>query len=147
MIEYARYAAGIADADSGEFDPRCCNKVIDFMPGQNDDIDKGGTLRLGTYPCVIQQGTKMSALYGSDTIDERHRHRYEFNNDYREVLRSCGLTLCGLSPDGNLVEAVELSDRDFYIGVQFHPEFKSRPNRPHPLFSGFIAAAKKKAGI
>ena len=111
------------------------------MPGQYEDIDKGGTLRLGAYPCVLQENTVIKSLYGGEKISERHRHRYEFNNDYRELLQQHGLTLSGLSPDGRLVETVELSDRDFYIGVQFHPEFKSRPDRPHPLFKGFIAAS------
>lgn len=141
VIEYARHKADIADAHSGEFNEDCAHKVIDFMPGQSDDIDKGGTLRLGAYPCAIQEGTKMEELYGSSEISERHRHRYEFNNDYREILTKAGLTLSGLSPDGRLVETVELTDRPFYIGVQYHPEFKSRPNKPHPLFKGFIGAA------
>lgn len=144
VIEYARNAAGITDADSGEFNEQCKNKVIDFMPGQSDSIDKGGTLRLGAYPCKIEKGTVMERCYGTDEISERHRHRYEFNNDYREVLEKAGLTLSGLSPDGRLVETVELSDREFYVGVQYHPEFKSRPNKPHPLFCGFIGAAVKK---
>ena len=141
VIEYARNVANIADANSGEFDEVCKNKVIDFMPGQSDDIDKGGTLRLGAYPCVIKPGTVMERCYGVSEISERHRHRYEFNNDYRETFQAAGLTLSGQSPDGQLIETVELSDRDFYVGVQFHPEFKSRPNRPHPLFKGFIGAA------
>ena len=111
------------------------------MPDQNDEIDKGGTLRLGAYPCTIQKGSAMERAYGTNEISERHRHRYEFNNDYREVLQSAGLTLSGFSPDGRLVETVELSDRPFYIGVQYHPEFKSRPNKPHPLFTAFIKAA------
>ncbi|MGN0444295.1 MAG: CTP synthase [Acutalibacteraceae bacterium] len=141
VIEYARHMAGISDAHSGEFDELCKNKVIDFMPGQSDEIDKGGTLRLGAYPCEIKTGTTMERCYKSLSISERHRHRYEFNNDYREVLQQAGLTLSGLSPDGRLVETVELTDRPFYVGVQYHPEFKSRPNRPHPLFEGFIGAA------
>lgn len=141
VIEYARNVAGISDAHSGEFDELCKNKVIDFMPGQSDDIDKGGTLRLGAYPCCIQPNTTMEKCYKSTEISERHRHRYEFNNEYREALTSAGLTLSGLSPDGRLVETVELSDRPFYVGVQFHPEFKSRPNKPHPLFEGFIGAS------
>ena len=111
------------------------------MPGQSDDIDKGGTLRLGAYPCAIAPGTTMARCYGASEITERHRHRYEFNNDYRALLQAAGLTLSGLSPDGRLVETVELTDRPFYVGVQYHPEFKSRPNRPHPLFLGFIGAA------
>ena len=141
VIEYARNVAGLSDAHSGEFDENSAHKVIDFMPGQSDEIDKGGTLRLGAFPCIIAPGTTMARCYGAAEISERHRHRYEFNNDYRETLTGCGLTLSGLSPDGRLVETVELSDRPFYVGVQFHPEFKSRPNKPHPLFKGFIAAA------
>ena len=144
VIEFARHAAGIADADSGEFAPECAHKVIDFMPGQSDEVDKGGTLRLGSYPCVIRAGSTLERCYGTQMISERHRHRYEFNNDYREALTGAGLTLSGLSPDGRLVETVELSDRPFYVGVQYHPEFKSRPNKPHPLFKGFLAAALEK---
>lgn len=141
VIEFARNAAGITDADSGEFDERCKNKVIDFMPGQSNEIDKGGTLRLGAYPCVIAPGTVMERCYGRTEISERHRHRYEFNNDYREELVKHGLILSGLSPDGMLVETAELGGRAFFVGVQYHPEFKSRPNKPHPLFVGFIGAA------
>ena len=141
VIEYARNVCGLSDADSGEFNENTRHKVIDFMPGQSDEIDKGGTLRLGAYPCRIRPGTTMERCYGESLINERHRHRYEFNNDYRAQLEECGLTLSGVSPDGRLVETIELSDRPFYVGVQFHPEFKSRPNRPHPLFVGFIEAA------
>ena len=144
VIEFARHAAGIPDADSGEFAPECAHKVIDFMPGQSDEVDKGGTLRLGSYPCAIRAGSTLERCYGMQMISERHRHRYEFNNDYREALTGAGLTLSGLSPDGRLVETVELSDRPFYVGVQYHPEFKSRPNKPHPLFKGFLAAALEK---
>ena len=141
VIEFARNVARIADANSGEFDELCQHKVIDFMPGQSSDIDKGGTLRLGAYPCSIQKNTTMYSCYGCDTISERHRHRYEFNNQYREALQQAGLTISGTSPDGRLVETVELSDCPFHLGVQYHPEFKSRPNKPHPLFLGFIKAA------
>jgi CTP synthase len=144
VIEYARNVAGIADANSGEFDELCKHKVIDFMPGQSEDVDKGGTLRLGAYPCQIKDGTTMERCYESKEISERHRHRYEFNNDYRQVLQEHGLTLSGTSPDGRLIETVELTDRPFFVGVQFHPEFKSRPNKPHPLFKGFIGAALKQ---
>ena len=147
VIEFARNVAGIADADSGEFNEQCKNKVIDFMPGQSDDIDKGGTLRLGAYPCKILPGSAMERCYGELSISERHRHRYEFNNDYREKLESFGLILSGISPDGRLVETVELGGRPFFIGVQYHPEFKSRPNRPHPLFKGFIGAAAEMAHV
>ena len=141
VIEFARDAAGLEGANSGEFDPESPHKVIDFMPGQSEDVDKGGTLRLGGYPCVIAEGTTLLRCYGEREIVERHRHRYEFNNDYRELLQAKGLTLSGLSPDGRLVEAVELSGERFFVGVQYHPEFKSRPNRPHPLFMAFISAA------
>ena len=147
VIEYARDVLKIANANSGEFDEQCRNKVIDFMPGQSQDIDKGGTLRLGSYPCEIRPGTTMERCYGTTHIDERHRHRYEFNNDYRDAITEAGLTLSGISPDGLLVETVELSDRPFYVGVQFHPEFKSRPNRPHPLFAGFIKASLEGKGL
>lgn len=140
VIEFARHI-GLRDANSGEFDTETKNKVIDFMPGQSEDISKGGTLRLGSYPCVIAPGTTMERCYGANMIQERHRHRYEFNNRYRTVLEDAGLTLSGVSPDEQLVETVELSDRPFHVGVQFHPEFKSRPNKPHPLFVGFIEAS------
>ena len=147
VIEYARNVVGLSDANSGEFDEMCKNKVIDFMPDQYEDIDKGGTLRLGAYPCVIGENTAMRRIYGKNQISERHRHRYELNNDYREVLKTAGLTLSGISPDGRLVETVELTEREFYIGGLYHPEFKSRPNKPHPLFKAFIAAALKKQEI
>ena len=146
VIEFARNVAGIKDANSGEFDESCKNKVIDFMPGQSGTINKGGTLRLGAYECVITPGTTMERCYGVQNISERHRHRYEFNNEYRELFTSEGLTIGGTSPDRRLVETVELTDRPFHVGVQFHPEFKSRPNRPHPLFTGFIEAALLKSG-
>ena len=146
VIEFARNVAGIKDANSGEFDEVCKNKVIDFMPGQSGTINKGGTLRLGAYECVITPGTTMERCYGMQNISERHRHRYEFNNQYRELFTSKGLTIGGTSPDGRLVETVELTDRSFHVGVQFHPEFKSRPNRAHPLFSGFVEAALQKSG-
>ena len=144
VIEFARHVAGLADANSGEFDEQCAHRVIDFMPGQSDDIDKGGTLRLGAYPCEILAGTTMERCYGTCRITERHRHRYEFNNEYRDLLSGCGLTLSGQSPDGRLVETIELTDRDFFVGVQYHPEFKSRPNKPHPLFLGLVEAGLKK---
>ena len=146
VIEYARNVAGIQDANSGEFAPDCAHKVIDFMPGQSEEIDKGGTLRLGSYPCVVAPETTMRRCYGRELIQERHRHRYEFNNDFRDVLTGAGLALSGTSPDGRLVETVELSNRPFHVGVQFHPEFKSRPNKPHPLFVGFIDAALQQRG-
>ena len=143
VIEFARNQADLPGAGSREFDEDCPDKVIDFMPGQSDEIDKGGTLRLGAYPCSIRPGSLLEKCYGPGTasISERHRHRYEFNNQYREMLETKGLIIGGTSPDGRLVETVEIADHPFYIGVQFHPEFKSRPNRPHPLFSSFIHAA------
>ncbi|MCR5825027.1 MAG: CTP synthase [Oscillospiraceae bacterium] len=141
VIAFARSVAGLADANSGEFDEHCPHKVIDFMPGQSGSVDKGGTLRLGSYPCLIAPGTTLARCYGAEQVNERHRHRYEFNNDYRAALTAAGLVISGLSPDGRLVEAVELREQPFFVGVQFHPEFKSRPNRPHPLFLGLLRAA------
>ena len=141
VIEFARNVAGLVGANSGEFEPEGKYKVIDFMPGQSEEVDKGGTLRLGAYPCVIAPGTTMERCYGKNLIQERHRHRYEFNNDYRQQLTQAGLVLSGTSPDGRLVETVELPGTAFHVGVQFHPEFKSRPNKPHPLFVGFIRAS------
>lgn len=143
VIEYARNVAGLTDACSGEFHDASDTKVIDFMPGQSDSIDKGGTLRLGSYPCHIKEGTLMEKCYGTLDINERHRHRYEFNNDYRDILTEKGLVISGLSPDGHLVETVEVANHPFYLGVQFHPEFKSRPNRPHPIFKKFVESALK----
>lgn len=142
VIEYARNVLHWDDADSGEFAAQSAHKVIDLMPDQRGRIPKGGTMRLGAYPCALTKGSVLHRVYGTDDITERHRHRYEFNNDYRTAIVDAGLTLSGLSPDGRLVEAVELSDRTFYVGVQFHPEFRSRPNRPHPLFCAFIEASK-----
>jgi len=141
VIEFARHAAGIPDACSGEFHDASEHKVIDFMPGQSDDVDKGGTLRLGSYPCHILRDTVMEKCYNTQDIRERHRHRYEFNNDYRELLTAAGLVISGISPDGTLVETVELRDHPFFLGVQYHPEFKSRPNRPHPVFREFVRCA------
>ncbi len=146
VIEFCRNVCGISDANSGEFDEYGLNKVIDFMPDQNADINKGGTLRLGSYPCKIVPGTKMSECYGEELINERHRHRYEFNNDFREAVEQNGMTISGTSPDGRLVESVELPEKRFFVAGQFHPEFKSRPNRPHPLFRGFVGAAAEYAG-
>ena len=147
VIEYARNRAGLAGANSREFDEKSPHRVIDFMPGQNDEISKGGTLRLGRYPCVLKEGTVIRRLYGEAEIGERHRHRYEFANEYREALETAGLCLSGLSPDGRLVETVEIPGEEFFIGVQYHPEFRSRPNRPHPLFLGFIGAAVKRGQV
>ena len=141
VIEFARNVAGLTGANSGEFDEYTAYKVLHFLPGQNNEINKGGTLRLGAYPCRITPGTKMEECYGLPEISERHRHRYEFNNDYREILEKAGLIISGTSPDGSLVETIELADHPFYVGVQYHPEFKSRPNKPHPLFVGFLREA------
>ena len=141
VMEYARNVLGYADANSSEFTPDGAHNVIALMPDQQGNIPKGGTMRLGKYPCTIQPDTTMARCYGKLDIDERHRHRYEFNNDYRAEFEEKGLTIAGTSPDGRLVEAVEITDRPFHVGVQFHPEFKSRPNRAHPLFKGFVAAA------
>ena len=144
VIEYARHVCGIEDANSGEFDEVGQNKVIDFMPDQSSKINMGGTLRLGSYPCEIAPDSQMARCYGAAHIDERHRHRYEFNNNYRAVLTEAGLRVSGTSPDGRIVETVEVPENDFFIGVQFHPEFKSRPNKAHPLFLGFVGASLAK---
>lgn len=141
VIEFARNVCGMADAHSGEFNSNTPHRVIDLMPGQEGLLDTGGTMRLGAYPCEIEHGSVLHRLYGSELISERHRHRFEFNNDYREKLTRDGLVICGKSPDGRLVEAVELPEKRFFVGVQYHPEFLSRPNKPHPLFLGLICAA------
>ena len=140
VIEFARSVLGLADANSGEFDENSNHKVIDFMPDQNSEINKGGTMRLGAYPCKIAAGTKMAECYKAEEIKERHRHRYEFNNDYRDEMTAKGLVISGTSPDNHIVETVEIPENDFYVGVQFYPEFKSRPNKAHPLFKGLVKA-------
>ncbi len=140
VIEYARNVLGMEDANSPEFDQRTRHPVIDLMAEQRGLEDKGGTMRLGLYPCVIQPGTLAARLYQTERIEERHRHRYEVNNAYRQALEEHGLIMSGLSPDGILVEMAEVKDHPFMIGCQFHPEFLSRPTSPHPLFSGFIKA-------
>ena len=141
VIAFARFVAGLPDANSGEFEPESKHKVIDFLPDQNEHVAKGGTLRLGAYPCHVRPGTQMYRAYGKEHISERHRHRYEFNNDFRDMLKEKGLVISGTSPDDYIVETVEIPDTRFYIGVQYHPEFKSRPNKPHPLFLGLVGAA------
>lgn len=143
VIEFARDVCGIKDATSSEFDENAAHAVIDIMSDQKNITDKGGTMRLGLYPCSICQGSRLSAAYKEDLINERHRHRYEFNNDYAEMLTAAGLIISGISPDKRLVEAVEIADHPWFVGVQFHPEFRSRPNRAHPLFRDFIGAATK----
>ena len=144
VIEFARDAAGITDACSGEFSERG-SKVIDLMPDQQGNIPKGGTMRLGAYECRLSDGGMLRGIYGAESVAERHRHRYEFNNAFRDVLTSKGLRLEGLSPDGRLVEAVSVPGCRFFVGVQYHPEFKSRPNKAHPLFAAFIKAASERA--
>ena len=143
VIDFARNVAGIKDADSGEFNECAENKVIDFLPDQNSHVNMGGTLRLGAYPCKLRDNTRIRDCYGREEISERHRHRYEFSNAYRDVLENAGMTISGTSPDDYIVETVELQSNDFYVGVQFHPEFKSRPDRPHPLFLGLVGASIK----
>jgi CTP synthase len=140
-IECARSLLHEPHANSTEFDPLTPNPVIDFLPDQLDITDKGGTMRLGHYPCVIEPGTKAAQAYGCTSIEERHRHRFEFNNAYRKPLEEAGFIVSGHSPDGRLVEIIELRDHPWYVASQFHPEFKSRPTAPHPLFAGFIAAS------
>ena len=141
FIEYARNVLGMKDAHSGEFDEDTPHKVIDFMPDQSDSIAKGGTMRLGRYPCKVKPGTLLHQCYGEELIGERHRHRYEFNNEYRQAMEEAGLVISGTSPDNQSVETVEIPENDYFIGVQFHPEFKSRPNRAHPLFFGLIKSS------
>lgn len=144
-IAYARSVLGFKDANSGEFDPESQHRVIDLMESQQGVSKKGGTMRLGAYPCRIRPDTQMSAAYGVRDISERHRHRYEFNNKFRNDFEQNGMIISGTSPSGELVETVEIPGHPFYVGVQFHPEFKSRPNRAHPLFKSFIAAAMKRS--
>ncbi|MDU3490481.1 MAG: CTP synthase, partial [Clostridiales bacterium] len=141
LIEFARNVLGLKDADSTELNPDTRHPVIHLMPDQADIDDIGGTLRLGSYPCILDKDSKAYKLYGSEEIHERHRHRYEVNNDYRDELTSHGYVLSGLSPNGHIVEMIEIKDHPWFIATQAHPELKSRPNRPHPLFKGFIAAA------
>ncbi len=144
IVEYARNVVGYEDAHSIELDAGTLHPVIALMPDQNGVEDIGGTLRLGTYPCVLDESSLAYRLYGEKTIQERHRHRYEVNNDYRAVLTEKGMRLSGLSPDGRIVEMCEIPSHPFFIATQAHPELKSRPNRPHPLFKGFVSAALHK---
>jgi CTP synthase len=141
VVEIARQMAGLVDANSSEFDAQTPYPVIDLLPEQKEITDKGGTMRLGAYPCILGEGTRAQKAYGTDEISERHRHRYEFNPDFRQTLEEKGLVVSGTSPDGNLVEMVEIEDHPWFVGCQFHPEFKSRPWQPHPLFAGFIEAS------
>lgn len=144
VIEFARHVAGLSGANSSEFEPTTAHPVIDLLPDQRSVQDKGGTMRLGAYPCRIVEGSLAHKSYGTAEVKERHRHRYEFNNAYRENLSSKGLTLSGLSPDGQLVEIIEVGDHPWFVGTQFHPEFHSRLLAPHPLFTAFIGAALKR---
>ncbi len=144
VIEFARNVCGLKGANSTEFDEETRHPVIALMDEQRRVVQKGGTMRLGAYPCFLKPGTKIAEIYGTQLVYERHRHRYEVNPRYHETLEKHGLTLCGISPDGKLVEAIELTDHPFFVATQFHPEFKSRPNRPHPLFAAFIAAALRQ---
>ena len=141
VIEYFRDVVGYKDAHSTEFEPDCPHPVIALMPDQRGVIPKGGTMRLGAYPCAIKEDSFLREIYGADNISERHRHRYEFNNDFRDALAAGGMRICGTSPDNRLVEAVEIPENRFFVAVQYHPEFKSRPNKAHPLFREFIKAS------
>lgn len=141
VVEFARHIVGLKGANSAEFDSDAEVLVVDLMPDQRGLKEKGATMRLGAYPCVLKEGSRAAEIYGAREISERHRHRYEVNNDHREKLAEAGLSLCGLSPDGNLVEMVELPDLDFFVACQFHPEFKSKPSKAHPLFREFVRAS------
>jgi CTP synthase len=141
--EFARHVCGLPDANSTEFNEQTKAPVIDLMLDQKTITNKGGTMRLGAYPCKISSGSLLEKCYGQKEISERHRHRYEFNNNYREIFTQKGLRISGLSPDEKLVEVVELPEHPFFIACQYHPEFKSRPGKPHPLFAGLVKAAGK----
>ncbi|MEP6755317.1 MAG: gamma-glutamyl-gamma-aminobutyrate hydrolase family protein, partial [Chthonomonadales bacterium] len=146
VIEYARNVCGIANAHTEECNPDGPNNVIHILPEQKHILDKGATMRLGVYRCMLENGSLAEKLYGSASVNERHRHRYEVNNDYRDLLKKHGMECSGLSPDYRLVEIIEIPSHSFFIATQFHPEFKSRPNRAHPLFAGVVAAAIKRSG-
>jgi CTP synthase len=141
VIEWAQNVAQLEDANSAEFEPGCQNPVINLLPEQQDVVDLGGTMRLGLYPCRVMPNTLADKLYQEEVVYERHRHRYEFNNAYRTLFLESGYMISGTSPDGRLVEMIELPGHPFFIASQFHPEFQSRPNHPHPLFQGFVQAA------
>lgn len=145
VLEWARHVAGLENANSSEFDPNCSNPVINLLPEQQDVVDLGGTMRLGLYPCRVAPDTLASRLYQQEVVYERHRHRYEFNNAYRNLFLETGYRVSGTSPDGRLVEIVERPDHPFFIAAQFHPEFQSRPNSPHPLFRGLVEAAMQRS--
>jgi CTP synthase len=141
IIEFARNVCGLDDSNSSEFAPECAHPVIALMESQHTVKDMGGTMRLGAYACRLARGSRAAEVYGVPEISERHRHRYEVSNGFRELFVEKGMRLSGLSPDGSLVEMVELPDHPYFIACQFHPELKSRPTRPHPLFASFVAAA------
>jgi CTP synthase len=143
IIEFARNVVGFDDSHSSEFAPECADPVISLMDSQREITDKGGTMRLGAYACRLQRGSKAAEIYGQPEVNERHRHRYEVSNRYRDTFVEHGMRLSGLSPDNSLVEMIELPAHPWFIGCQFHPELQSRPLRPHPLFAGFIAAADR----
>ena len=142
-VEFARNVLGLEGAHSAELDPNTPHPIIDLLPEQKDIEDLGGTLRLGLYPSKIKKDTLAYDIYGVDHVEERHRHRYEFNNDYRQQIEDKGMVFSGTSPDGRLIEMVEIPANDFFIACQFHPEFLSRPNRPQPIFKAFVEAAYK----
>ena len=145
VIEYARHVCGLSGAASTEMTPDCSHPVVDLMPDQRGVTDKGATMRLGAYPCKLVDGTKAKEIYGKSSIEERHRHRWEVNNDFRDKLTESGLVCSGISPDGRLVEMIELPTHSHFVACQFHPEFKSGPLKPHPLFCSFVAAAVQQA--
>ena len=144
VVEFARHVAGLEGANSGEFDSATDYKVIDLLPEQRTVEEKGGSMRLGSYICRLQEGSLAQRIYGTAEVKERHRHRYEFNNDFREILTAKGLVFSGTSPDGRLVEIIELQNHPWFLGTQFHPEYRSRPHAPHPVFQAFIHAALKR---
>jgi CTP synthase len=147
VVEFARTILKNEQVNSTEFDRSTPYPVIDLMPDQRGVVDMGGTMRLGLYPCQLQPGTKAAEAYGKDSVLERHRHRFELNNAYRDLLQRNGMCFSGISPDGRLVEIAEMTDHPFMVATQFHPEFLSRPNRPHPLFVGFLKAVCEKVGV
>jgi CTP synthase len=147
VIEYSRNVAKLKEATSTEFDPNAKEAVIDIMEQQKNVSKKGGSMRLGAYPCILKEETKAYAIYRQDEISERHRHRYELNNKFRESLEKAGMVFSGTSPDNKLVEIVEITDHPWFLAVQFHPEFKSTPRNPHPIFKSFIAAAKAQRNL
>jgi CTP synthase len=145
IIEFARNVAKLPNTNSSEFEPECENPVIALMRSQEGIQEMGGTMRLGAYPCRLRPGSRVAQIYGTVEVSERHRHRYEVSNAYRDVLAEFGLRCSGLSPDGSLVEMIELPEHPWFVGCQFHPELKSRPVRPHPLFASFVQAALQRA--